>query len=76
MIPNSGSFTSNTSCTKFCLAYPRIGYVMGSSGRLPRSLDLENVFHVIRAQIIQGLTNFYTEVSHPLNFDSDRSTDL
>ena len=76
MIPNSGSFTSNTSCTKFCLAHPRNGYVMGSSGRERRLLDLENVCHIIRAQIIQGLINFYTEVSHPLNFYSDRSTDL
>ena len=49
---------------------------MGPSRRVRRLLDLENVFHVIRAQIIQGPINFYKEVSHPLNFHRDRSSDL
>ena len=35
---------------------------MGSSGIVCRLLDLENVFHIIWAQIIQGLINFHTEV--------------
>ena len=58
MIPDFSSFVPNTSGAECCLVYSGHFYVVGSSGRVCRLLDLNDVFRVAWIKIIKGLINF------------------
>ena len=59
MTSDFSSFLPNTSDAECCLVYSGHFYVVGSSGRVCRWLDLKDVFHVAWVKIIEGLRNFH-----------------
>ena len=59
MIPDFSSFVPNASGAECCLIYSGHFYIVGSSGRVCRLLDLKDVFHVAWIKIIKGLINFH-----------------
>ena len=59
MIPDFSSFVPNTSGAECCLVYSGHFYIVRSSGRVCRLLDLKDVFHVAWIKIIKGLVNFH-----------------
>ena len=58
MIPDFSSFVQNTSGVECCLVYSAHFYVVGSSGRVCRLLDLKDGFHVAWVKIIIGSYKF------------------
>ena len=62
------SFVPNTSGAECCLVYSGHFYIVGSSGRVCRLLDLKDVFHVAWIKIIKGLINFHAYIPNVSNF--------
>ena len=55
MIPDFSSFVPNTSDAECCLVYSGHFYVIGSSGRVYRLLDLKDVFQIAWVKILRVL---------------------